>query len=330
MGSTSFLLNSTLGAVLAGVLVSATLFGVTVVQAYVYYTRFPDDRLALKYLVTLLCICEFGHCVCISHAIYEALIQRYGTLSAITFIPLSWSLAVGLSGVIEPAVQVFAHKFFSCLVLNRQAFFAYRLFVVTRLFTLSVIFWTLSILRCALTFTAMAESIKSPSSPLLMENFKWLIQTLLVAGTVNDLALAVTFVCHLRNVRLRIVRTDPRPPLLNRIMAWTIQSGILAAVIDLAMLIAFFVRSDTYIWQFFFSFSARIYSISFLASLNGRTIPRQNGLELHVRGEIHLGNADTTHSVPLGIISLAKPEKGTQDWRCHLEEGTTVEKENID
>ncbi len=48
----------TIGAVEIGVLVSAVLFGVEMMQMYVYFTRFPKDPKKLKYLVrrgTLLC-----------------------------------------------------------------------------------------------------------------------------------------------------------------------------------------------------------------------------------------------------------------------------------
>jgi hypothetical protein len=39
------------GAVEIGVLVSYVLFGVTITQTYIYYSRFPDDSRKLKALV---------------------------------------------------------------------------------------------------------------------------------------------------------------------------------------------------------------------------------------------------------------------------------------
>ncbi|KAJ7214427.1 hypothetical protein GGX14DRAFT_610871 [Mycena pura] len=59
--ATTFKADNTLGAFQIGILVSYMLFGITTSQAYVYYTRFPEDstRLNLKALVAFvwpLCI----------------------------------------------------------------------------------------------------------------------------------------------------------------------------------------------------------------------------------------------------------------------------------
>ncbi|KAJ7839532.1 hypothetical protein B0H14DRAFT_2786832 [Mycena olivaceomarginata] len=48
---TSFNPHPTIGACEIGVLISYALFGVTTVQTYIYYGRFPNDDSKLKALV---------------------------------------------------------------------------------------------------------------------------------------------------------------------------------------------------------------------------------------------------------------------------------------
>ena len=57
----SFSLANTFGALEIGVAVAIFLFGVVTVQTFMYYQRFPDDRLHFKTLVRsapLLLICD--------------------------------------------------------------------------------------------------------------------------------------------------------------------------------------------------------------------------------------------------------------------------------
>ena len=47
----SSFLQSTLGALLIGILLSCILFGILTLQTYLYYTKFPEDRVQLKTIV---------------------------------------------------------------------------------------------------------------------------------------------------------------------------------------------------------------------------------------------------------------------------------------
>ncbi|KAJ7918937.1 hypothetical protein B0H13DRAFT_1868919 [Mycena leptocephala] len=70
-------LNTTLGAIQIGVLVSYVLFGVSTTQTSIYYSRFPDDSRKLKALVAFVWICEVGHALCIGHSLYVYTISDY-------------------------------------------------------------------------------------------------------------------------------------------------------------------------------------------------------------------------------------------------------------
>ncbi|KAJ7708047.1 hypothetical protein B0H17DRAFT_1325068 [Mycena rosella] len=57
-------LNTTIGALQIGVLISYVLLGVTTTQTYIYYCRFPDDSPKLKALVAAVWVCEMAHAFC--------------------------------------------------------------------------------------------------------------------------------------------------------------------------------------------------------------------------------------------------------------------------
>ncbi|KAJ6572234.1 hypothetical protein B0H19DRAFT_1231766 [Mycena capillaripes] len=73
----SFNVNTTIGALQIGVLVSYVLFGVTTTQTYIYYSRFPEDSRKLKALVGFVWLCELAQALCIGHALYVYTISDY-------------------------------------------------------------------------------------------------------------------------------------------------------------------------------------------------------------------------------------------------------------
>ncbi|KAF8870235.1 hypothetical protein CPB84DRAFT_1802678, partial [Gymnopilus junonius] len=92
-----------LGALLIGLFVSCCLFGVSTVQTYKYYTRFPDDRARLKIMVTVIWFCELGHYICISDTVYNLAVTHFGDPSVLLKISLSTIIAV-FCGVYRCAV----------------------------------------------------------------------------------------------------------------------------------------------------------------------------------------------------------------------------------
>ncbi|GJJ13340.1 hypothetical protein Clacol_007592 [Clathrus columnatus] len=70
--------DNSLGALLVGVIVSATLLGLTSLQSYLYYTNFPNDRTPTKVLVGVLWFLDALQIAFISHSAYYYLVTNYG------------------------------------------------------------------------------------------------------------------------------------------------------------------------------------------------------------------------------------------------------------
>ncbi|KAF8892817.1 hypothetical protein CPB84DRAFT_1732383, partial [Gymnopilus junonius] len=262
-------LDNTIGAALVGVLISSTLFGIVVVQTYTYYNRFPNDRISFKYLVSVIWVCELVHCGLISESIYSLIIKNYTNLSGLADIPLALSIAVAFTGIIEPLVQMF---------------FAYRIFVVSRSIVIPAMCCVFSTVRCGLTFATAVASITSASGPQLFKNFKWLVGSALGVGSLVDVTLSTTMLYYLKRQKPAGDQGGPFVPLLiNKIIVWTVQSGVMATLTGIVMLVFFFASSASYVWLAMFLFTSRIFSISLLASLNGRLFLHEDTLDVHMR-----------------------------------------------
>ncbi|KAG6376572.1 hypothetical protein JVT61DRAFT_1550 [Boletus reticuloceps] len=87
-----FSVDNTLGALLIGSLVAAAFWGVTSVQTYIYYHRYPDDPLFLKLVVVVLWILDTFDACLTSHIAYHYLVTNYMNPKSIA-IPV-WTLIV--------------------------------------------------------------------------------------------------------------------------------------------------------------------------------------------------------------------------------------------
>ncbi|PPQ82902.1 hypothetical protein CVT26_007539 [Gymnopilus dilepis] len=266
-------LDDTLGAVLVGALISTTLFGVVLMQAYTYYTQFPNDKTTFKTL-NFSRVCELGQSSFICYYMHTVLVSKYGNPAAVVDLPTPLSVAVAFNGVIEPLVQ---------------GFFAYRVFVVTKRIWIPGACLGLSTLRGALIFTAAAVALRSQTLIEFKTRYNWLVTTLLCLGTALDLVVALTLMYH-------------RTPSQRKVVYLTLPSGVLTAVTEVVMLISFFALGHTYVWVAIYSFLSKIFSISFLASLNGRTV---------IHDDIAFALRPTTHTASSNAIALSSIASAT-------------------
>ncbi|KAK0471436.1 hypothetical protein IW261DRAFT_1612036 [Armillaria novae-zelandiae] len=98
-------LGMTLGAVYVGATVAAILFGITNLQAVIYYKNYPDDWWVYKYSVASLWILDTLHVALSTHALYYYLIDLFGNFIAIYNIVWSFKLQILFNVLIIMVVQ---------------------------------------------------------------------------------------------------------------------------------------------------------------------------------------------------------------------------------
>jgi hypothetical protein len=80
------------GAAFIGLLVSTTLFGVTIAQTWVYFWNYRKDSIALKFFVAFVTAMDAVHTILSSYAVYWYLILNYGNVEILN--TSMWALNV--------------------------------------------------------------------------------------------------------------------------------------------------------------------------------------------------------------------------------------------
>ncbi|KAJ7336222.1 hypothetical protein DFH08DRAFT_1018498 [Mycena albidolilacea] len=247
---TSQIAPNNIGAYEIGVLLSCVLFGVTTTQTYIYYSRFADDSRKLKSLVALVWVCEFAHALCIGHTLYFYTISGDNHPDAIQVQTSPRTLLAGFSIT-------------ACIVACVQAFFGFRIYMLSKRLCIPVLIWIVAFLRLSL-FT-----LSTVVTDTTMEESFILITSAWVVGVANDLLITITLVFLLRRQRKDVHKRTM--VLADKIIAWTIETGMITSAAAIVELICLLAMPLSWIWIAIFTIEARLFANSFLASLNGRT-----------------------------------------------------------
>ncbi|KII89822.1 hypothetical protein PLICRDRAFT_567474 [Plicaturopsis crispa FD-325 SS-3] len=246
-------LNSTVGALAIGLVISTYLFGASTIQTVMYFQHSSRDSLTLRISVAIIWILGILHTVCFAQGTYTATVTHYGDTAKLSSVPSTIFLSFLFSGPVGPIVQ--------CIYANRIRDFTGNHLV-------AMLSWTLSLLEMAAIAGLVVESIRSPTLRQLEAECSWLFTAALAIGAANDLALAVVLCWYFKRERKEALRRTAR--LLDVLILWTLNSGLLTSVAILAELITFVTMKQTFIWMAFTATAATLYSNSLLALLNGR------------------------------------------------------------
>ncbi|KAJ6487890.1 hypothetical protein C8R45DRAFT_260277 [Mycena sanguinolenta] len=237
MSMASFNPHTTLGAYEVGVLVSYILLGVTTTQAYMYWSRFPNDSPRMKYLVAFLWAFEMAHAICIGCTLYQMTVSDLGQPERLILIPPSLATSVVFSGIVGGAVQ---------------SFFAARIYRISKSLYIPCLSWALSFSRLLGSIAVCYYGLRLPTIPDFEMRFGWLLNSLWSVASANDVLIAGTLVYWLSR------------SLVDKLIAWTMETGVVTSAAGLASLVCFATMKSNYIWIAFFVVNARLYSNSLL------------------------------------------------------------------
>ncbi|KAF8870234.1 hypothetical protein CPB84DRAFT_1717348 [Gymnopilus junonius] len=271
----SFNAHSTLGALLIGIFVSCCLFGVSTVQTYTYYTRFPEDGAWLKFMVMavwkvlssysremritldlLYRFCELAHYICMSQTVYNLAVTNFGNPSALLTLGLSIDVAVFFSAVITTVAQLF---------------FVERLRLLSKSRWIAMACWVLSLARLSLLMAMFAKmvqmSVKQTNAAQILKAIKPLFATVLIGGSTLDFFIALYLGYYMKISKPKVYFWSTSV-MIDTVAMWSIETGLLTGITELVFLITFFALPDTWIWEAVFC--SLVFSNTLLASLNGR------------------------------------------------------------
>ncbi|KAF7291590.1 hypothetical protein HMN09_01250100 [Mycena chlorophos] len=253
--------NPTIGALLVGTLGSLTLWGISTAQVYVYFERFPNDYIYLKTFVFIVWSTELAHSICSSYITYFYAVTNYGDpLVFLDKIPPTLTLTVIFGAASASLVQ---------------AFYAFRIWTLApnRLFkAASVLIWTAILVFFGGSTAATALSFKAVDIPIYDNQYSWLLIFVTALNVMDDCAISICMVSMLVYTRKRSMKNTTI--LMDKLIEWTIETGMLTAIIGTIGLILLIHNPSDFIWIALQFIKSRLFSNALLASLNSRTTLR--------------------------------------------------------
>ncbi|KAF9475440.1 hypothetical protein BDN70DRAFT_883698 [Pholiota conissans] len=302
-------LNKTLGAVYIGNIAAASLFGLTSLQAFIFFSGNTRDRRPFKRLIAFLWFLDLLHIVLMSHGVYSYLIIDFSNYAALER-PV-WSLLV----------QVITTCFSDLIV---RGIFARRIWVLSGHNNRLLFAITLgSIFVCAMGLMfAIRGFIDGSFARIVLES--WILYTALGSSVVVDGIVTVSLCVLLVGVRTGFKSTDS---LVNTLMLYSINTGLITSLCATACFVTFAIWPHQFVFIGFYFVLSKLHVNSLLAVLNTReTLRRRNAgmtsipqspSSIEPLTMNFLVSSNAGHSEPESP-SVAKPQPSKHPWqsRC--------------
>ncbi|KAJ6465003.1 hypothetical protein C8R45DRAFT_1107226 [Mycena sanguinolenta] len=260
-------LDNTLGAWFIGLILSCCVFGISLLQVYLYYTKYsPRDGMFLKSFVGVLIVVDGFNVALIAMAFYNFVVTNFGDYTALGQPP--WSLILSpficLGAVI---LSIRRRKFLSGHASNSTNISPPGMGIV---YTHKTIELANAAAREGIPFSA-DSLLKLEVASLSVEMF-------------CDLVIAGGMVYTLLQNKSEFGRTNRA---IDTLVTYTVKSGVLNLVFAICCLFTWVAWTGTLIYTPFFFVLGRLYGCSFLSLLNSRD---------HIREQMTTGGA-TSHAM---------------------------------
>ncbi|EMD41094.1 hypothetical protein CERSUDRAFT_91852 [Gelatoporia subvermispora B] len=249
-------LDDTMGVTFVGVLMAAVLYGVSCVQIFYYFVRFPTDWWHLKLLVSAVWVFDTIHQALISHTVYTYVITNFGNAEELG--SLVWSLII----------EVLFNGFTALLV---QSFFVLRIWKLSERnlwLTTPTLLLVIGEFGAVLVYVIEAMQLETFEQLAGLKPLSMTVNALAAAG---DVLIAAILCTMLHRSRTGFKRSDT---LINKLILFTINTGFLTSVCAVLSLITIVALPNTFIYICFYFTLGRLYSNSLLATLNARKLLR--------------------------------------------------------
>ncbi|KAG2343287.1 hypothetical protein BDR05DRAFT_1059768 [Suillus weaverae] len=250
----------TFGALFIGVTIAAVLFGLSSVQAFVYFqTHKGTGTTFYKLAVIWLWILDALHLALIVHCVYYYLVINYTNVDALTEIVWSFKLQIIVDVLIIYGVHLL---------------YVYRIWIFSdgRSRILPIIVGVIVILGSGVAIALIWAIYQCHVFSDLIKT-EW--STYMTLGTVTfaDIVIASSLCYLLATSRTGFTATDS---LITKLMAYIINTGCLTSICSMAAMITCAVMPTNFIFLAIEFLVAKLYVNSFFALLNARYYAQVN------------------------------------------------------
>jgi len=241
-----------MGATFIGVVVAASLWGVSCLQVWYYYTMYPTDAWYIKLLVPAVLAFDTVHQILITHSIYTYLVTNFGNVVELGNIV--WSL-LG---------EVLCNGFTALLVQCFLTMRVWRLSDKNYILTGLVLSLVLAEFICVIIYVVKGFQMTTFAELAQLKNLSMTVNALAAAG---DVLIAISLCSMLQKSRTGFKTSDT---MITKLMIFTINTGLLTSICAVASLISISAAGTTFIYITFYFCLGRLYSNSLMAILNAR------------------------------------------------------------
>ncbi|KAG1879078.1 hypothetical protein F4604DRAFT_551948 [Suillus subluteus] len=265
-------LVNTFGALFIGVIIAAVLFGVTIVQVFIYFQTHSGTGITFyKLVVILLWILDALHLALIVYSIYFYLVINYANIGAL--IEFIWSCKLQL------VVTVFT-------IFVEHLIYAYRICTVSkgRSKVLPVIVGVVVVLTSGPAIAAIWYMYKEVHVIPDLVKIEWAICVYLGTIACVDVIIALSLCYILATSRTGFSRMDL---FITKLMIYIINTGCLTSMCSMTIIITFAVMPKNYAFKVVEFILLKLYVNSYIALLNARHYTQPNADAVH-SSECHI------------------------------------------
>ncbi|THU75869.1 hypothetical protein K435DRAFT_787462 [Dendrothele bispora CBS 962.96] len=287
-------LDSSLGALEIGTLLSGILFGLLGGQIYTYHkTCWKGDVIWLRGLVVIVCLLEMAVTALSFFTLYDMTVTNFGNLNALAGAPNSLIITQLLQHLIMTLVQ---------------GFFIYRIYKLPNTLFVTILASVLLLLRlvAAIAVQVLASvSLGKGESSIVdyVHKYFWITVAKDMIGVASDTLIAAVLLMRL--FRERSDALNQTLPVVDKLILYTVETGFTTGCFSILISVVLLAMKHNYIWIGIWLLSSKIFSNTLLANLNSRASLRNqmmhsSGLETLSRFQVDINHNGYTETVPLG------------------------------
>ncbi|KAL4252276.1 hypothetical protein ABKN59_002549 [Abortiporus biennis] len=286
-----------LGALLTGLIVATFLYGIGTLQAYIYFTKYPQDRVELKLWVGAVWAIDTANIALVCRALYKiALSMILGAeagASSMTSGKRSLDISSGFNVLVAVLVQIFFVKRI------------YQLCRAPTRYWLAGILTILVATHFGLGSDAVVQVINAfnsdhhpdPVEPLAGITFSAVVPYT-IAAVLSDVAISVVLIIVLRARRSEF---ESMNSVVDRLMNFSLTRCVVVSVAALVRLITYVAVPGT-LWFVATDFiMGKLYAISLMSLLNSR----RASLPATTESDLETPVFTTVMIEPTGVTSTA-------------------------
>ncbi|KAJ6509112.1 hypothetical protein DFH09DRAFT_274954 [Mycena vulgaris] len=269
-------LDSTYGIWLITLMLQSILYGMGLLQAYLYFFWYSKDSWAVKNIVILVIFLETFQLTTLFASTYHYLIDGFGNfpqLLAIYWLSLAQLLATYLSAFVV------------------QAYFAHSIYVLYRedkILPLAILVSALVAVGAGIGQVVVAADLVSYVE---LDKVKTTTTINCTFSVLSDILITTGLSWRLHSARTGMQATNN---LLNYLIIFAINRGMLTMITAILELVLFFALPGTFYFFAMIWFSGKLYMNSMLATLN----TRQHALKQQYAGDhFHMGSVSTSQTL---------------------------------